>query len=664
MSFVYPSFLWALTALSIPIIIHLFNFRKTTRIFFSNTRLLRQVKQETTQKRKLKQYLVLASRLLFLLFLVLAFAQPFIAATEQLSAGKNKIIYIDNSQSMTLPVEDKFRSFDAAITFVQEIAEVFPPDTRYQLITNDFAPFSNSYKTKSEVLDLLAQLRLSPISRQAAEISSRTVPAGRKVQTFTDEVFWISDFQKSTWGSEQFRFDTLRQWHLVPVEATSTSNVYVDSLWLDNPFVVGGEKNTIHVKLQNDGPRRLEGLIVKLTINGIQEATASATLDPNSHGNISFDVSTGMSGLNRGIISFNDFPGTFDNEFFFALNYSRPLRVMEIKQEPGVSFVERVFGNKQLFQFKSYPASNVDYNQITNADMVVVNGLDRIDPALGASLAAYRQTSGTILFIPGTKPDMGSYVNTLSLPNLKWLTADAQEELDKPDYNNPLFENIFEERSTQLSMPRAKKLLDWGRDQSAILKFRSGLPFLSQFGHLFVIASPLEKNSTDFYQHALFVPVMYRIAASGRKNESQLYYYLTESLVTIRADSIYGEEPVRLVGQQELIPPQRKDVDRVIMELPKFSMNAGFYYAMFRRDTLDQAAFNLTREESKLDRFTNAELTERFGNKMVSVFSSGSASSLASDIRERYLGTPLWKHALILSLLFLLAEVLLIRFLK
>jgi hypothetical protein len=657
MSFVYPSFLWALTALSIPIIIHLFNFRKTTRIYFSNTRLLRQVKQETTQKRKLKQYLVLASRLLFLLFLVLAFTQPFIPAAEQLSAGKNKIIYIDNSYSMTLPVEDKFRSFDAATAFVQEIAEVFPPDTRYQLITNDFAPFSNTYKTKTEVLDLLAQLRLSPISRQAAEVSSR-------MQTFTDEVFWISDFQKSTWGSDRFQFDTLRQWHLVPVEATSASNVYVDSLWLDNPFVVGGEKNTIRVKLQNDGPRRLEGLIVKLTINGVQEATASATLDPDSHGDISFDVSTGLSGLNSGVVSFNDFPGTFDNEFYFTLNFSRQLRIMEIKQGVGQSFVEKVFGNKQLFQFKTYPASNVDYNQITQADMVVVNGVDRIDPALGASLASYRQTSGTILFIPGTKPDIGSYSATFSLPNLKWLPADVQEELDKPDYNNPLFENIFEERTNQLSMPRAKKHLDWGQDRSAILKFRSGLPFLSQYGHLFVLASPLEKTATDFYQHALFVPVMYRIAASGRKNESQLYYYLTESLVTIRADSIYGEEPVRLVGQQELIPPQRKDIDKVIMELPKFSMNAGFYHALFRKDTLDQVAFNLTRDESKLDRFTASDLQERFGNKMVSVFSSTSASSLAADIRERYLGTPLWKFALVLSLIFLLAEVLLIRFLK
>lgn len=657
MSFVYPSFLWALTALSIPIIIHLFNFRKTIRVYFSNTRLLRQIKQETTQKRKLKQYLVLASRLLFILFLVLAFAQPFLPAAEQLSAGKNKIIYLDNSYSMSMPVEDKLRAFDAGNNIVQQIMDVFPQDTRYQLITNDFAPFSNSFKTKSEILDLLAQLRLSPVSREASEITSR-------MQSVNDEVFWISDFQKSTWGGETFQFDTVRQWHLVPVEGTTTSNVYVDSLYLENPFVVGGEKNTIRVKLQNDGPRRLEGLIVKLTINGIQEATTSATLDANSHGDISFDVSTNLSGLNSGTISFNDFPGTFDNEFFFTLNYSRPLRVLEIKQQTGQSFIEKVFGNKQLFQFQSFPSSNVDYSQINQANLVVVNGIDRIDPALGASLAAYRQGSGTILFVPGLKPDVGTYASTLGLPNLKWLGTEILEELDKPDYSNPLFENIFEERSNQLSMPKAKKNLDWGPDRSAILKFRNGLPFLSQYNDVFLLATPLDKTATDFYQHALFVPVMYRIAASGRKNESQLYYYLTESLVTIRADSVSGEEPVRLVAQQELIPPQRKAIDKVIMELPKFSMNAGFYYAMFKKDTLDQVAFDLTRDESRLERYSPNDLEAAFGNKMVSVFTATSPSSLATDIKERYLGTPLWKHALVLSLLFLLCEVLLIRFLK
>src|SRR5258705_2612586 len=112
MSFVYPSFLWALSALAVPVIIHLFNFRKTTKIYFSNTRFLKQVKEETTQKRRLKQYLVLASRLLFISFLVVAFAQPFIPANDQMTTRKNIVIYLDNSDSISGQVEDKVMCLD------------------------------------------------------------------------------------------------------------------------------------------------------------------------------------------------------------------------------------------------------------------------------------------------------------------------------------------------------------------------------------------------------------------------------------------------------------------------------------------------------------------------------------------------------------------------
>ena len=96
MTFLYPTFLWALAALSIPVLVHLFNFRKTTRVYFSNTRFLKQIKDSTTAKRKLKHYLILASRLLFLFFLVLAFSQPIIPASEQLGSDRNIVLYSNN----------------------------------------------------------------------------------------------------------------------------------------------------------------------------------------------------------------------------------------------------------------------------------------------------------------------------------------------------------------------------------------------------------------------------------------------------------------------------------------------------------------------------------------------------------------------------------------
>src|SRR5882672_8989285 len=200
MSLVYPSFLWALSAFAIPIFIHLFNFRKTTRIYFSNTRFLRQVKEETTQKRRLKQYLVLASRLLFLLFLVLAFAQPFLPAKEEMREQQTLSIYVDNSFSMASPVAEKTRALEEAVRMAQGIVDLFPATTTFQLLTNDFSPFSNSAKTKAEITDLLSQVKLSAISRSSSEILGR-------VKEKKSTLFWLSDFQKSTFGEPQ-KIDT------------------------------------------------------------------------------------------------------------------------------------------------------------------------------------------------------------------------------------------------------------------------------------------------------------------------------------------------------------------------------------------------------------------------------------------------------------------------
>src|SRR6188768_1627879 len=267
MTFLYPSFLWALAALSIPVIIHLFNFRRTTKVYFSNTRFLKQVKEATSAKRKLKHYLILASRLLFLFFLVMAFCQPVIPAKEQLGSDRNIILYLDNSQSMSAQMKDKVRGLDAAISFSRSIVELFPPDTRYKLLTNDFSPFSNTFKTKTEILDLLAQIRLSPVTRTIAEIQNRIrQDQGNELPN----IFWISDLQKSTVGQVTTLSDSLFRLHLVPIGFDELSNVFVDSAFLENPFAAGGEKNVLHVKVQNDGKKSVDQLNLKLTINNIQ----------------------------------------------------------------------------------------------------------------------------------------------------------------------------------------------------------------------------------------------------------------------------------------------------------------------------------------------------------------------------------------------------------
>jgi hypothetical protein len=454
----------------------------------------------------------------------------------------------------------------------------------------------------------------------------------------------------------------------VPIQFSEQSNVFVDTAHLENPFAAGGGKNVLHVKIRNDGDKDAERLNLKLTINDIQAATSSVTIPAKGTAETSFDLSTRLTGLNEGKLAFNDFPIAFDNEFYMALNFTDKIRVLEIRNSEARTPVERVFGNVEIFDFASYSVSNFNYSLLAQADLVVVNGLNTIDIPLGGALRNYLNELGTVLFFPGANPDLESLKSFLQLPLTNVPVSNIQQEIDKPDFANPFFENVFEERSVSIAMPHAIKLLDWGMDRSAILKFKNDKSFLSQFnqgGKLYVVATALQAGQTDFFNHALFVPVMYRIASSSVRSESKLYYTLKESFINLRADSLTGEEPLRWVGEEEIVPSQRKLNEQVIFDLPKFSITKGFYKVVANRDTISLLAFNLDKAESLLDQYNGEDMKKLLGGSdLVTIFKVESQEAFSNEIKERYLGTPLWKFALLLALLFLLVEILLIRFLK
>lgn len=661
MSFLYPSFLWALSALAIPILIHLFNFRRTTRVFFSNTRALQQVREVTTARRKLKHYLVLLCRLLFLAFLVLAFAQPVIPAREDAGGHRDITIYLDNSFSMSAQMDGGTRALDAGVAFATEIIDLFPQDTRYRLLTNDFAPSANTRKARDEVADLLTQVRLSPVTRTAADIINRIrlSDPGRE-----EEVFWISDFQQSTFGAPPAPDTTIR-WHLVPVMPSVNNNIFIDTAYLDNPFAIGQERNSLTVRMRNDGNREREQLNVKLTINGIQAATTAVTIPAGAMRDVTFDLATGLAGLNRAQVSFNDMPISFDNEFYLALNYNERINVLEIKPDNRTTPIRQVFGNSQVFNYNGFPAGNFNYSLLDQADIVVLNGVDP-DPALANALRAFIDDYGTLLFIPRADGNVESYRNLLGIP-VTLRDQAAMQELDPPDFDNPFFENVFEERAVSMAMPRAARLLEWGDDRSALLRFRNGAPFLSslqQGGRIFLLASPLADAFTDFSRNALFVPVMYRMASTAKRTSAKPYYTLNESLVTLKADSLTSEEPIRLKGEQEVIPAQRIVGDRILLDIPRHSITQGFYYVTLDADTLDLLAFNPDRDESRMATYNVQDVLNLMSGAKVSVFEATTPEAFSKEIKDRYLGKTLWKYAVMLALAFLLAEILLLRFLK
>src|SRR6187401_145767 len=141
MTFAHPWLLWGLTLTAIPILIHLFNFRRYKTVYFTNVRFLKEVTEETAVRSKIKHWLVLAARLLAVIFLVLAFAQPVIPVKNNpnvvASEKRGVSIYVDNSFSMDAEADEE-KLLNRAVRRAREILNAYGADDRFQLLTNEF----------------------------------------------------------------------------------------------------------------------------------------------------------------------------------------------------------------------------------------------------------------------------------------------------------------------------------------------------------------------------------------------------------------------------------------------------------------------------------------------------------------------------------------------
>lgn len=670
MNFLYPAFLFGLFALAIPVIIHLFNFRKTKKIYFSNNQFLKNIKDAQSPKYKLKHFLVLSSRLLFLTFLVLAFAQPFIPGQNENITTKNVLIYLDNSYSMLNETENGRSAFDVGTKYVTDIVNLYPAGTKFKLLTNDFAPFSNFFKSRNDIQDHITELGFSAVSRSFDEINSRLLKEKSALKGDQADIFWISDFQKSTTGNlDNWKNDTLHKHFFVPVNFINQSNIFVDTLYLTNPFLIANETNQLEVVLQNTSKENVDDLIVKLYVNEKQVASSSVDLKANGRNHVKFELNANLEKYNACRVSFEDFPVSFDNDFYFNLNLSDRIKVLEIKSGEANRSITNVFANQSLFIYNGYRDDNLDYSAINSSDVIVLNQLKSIDATLLPFLQDFKKAGGTLVLIPSKNPDIDSYNRLFGINVVRAETNLTSAKLVSPDIRNPFFKDVFVESDKAFEMPEAKNIITWNARGMNLLIHKDGRPFLSlmdEAGAVYLIGSPLHEDYTTLQKHALFVPVMYKIAARSKSMNEKLYSTLNESILKLTIDSLVSNSIYKLVqNEKELIPAQRIIDNELFLELPKYTLNTGFYNLTLNDQPQKVVAFNHDKKESLLDQYRSSDLRKLFaGRDNVSIYDTKNIDAFTNEMKEKHMGIPLWKYALIFALLFMLTEVLLIRFMR
>src|SRR5690606_34094613 len=213
--------------LALPVIIHLFYFRRFKKVYFTNVRFLKEIKEETSNRQKLRNLLVLAMRLLALAFLVFAFAQPFIPQDQDVAKGKKAVsIFIDNSFSMSALSQD-VALIDKAKIRAREIVEAYAPDDEFQILTNDFEGRHQRMVSRDEALALIDEIKTGPADRELSRVFSRQQQILNSSGIDNHVVYHISDFQKNIADLENIK-DTLTEIELIPLQSVQEKNVSLD----------------------------------------------------------------------------------------------------------------------------------------------------------------------------------------------------------------------------------------------------------------------------------------------------------------------------------------------------------------------------------------------------------------------------------------------------
>ncbi|QNL21117.1 BatA domain-containing protein [Hyphobacterium sp. CCMP332] len=670
MNFLYPQFLWALAAISIPIIIHLFNFQRPKKIFFSNVSLLESVKTQTASVQNIKHYLVLLSRILFLLFLVLAFAQPFLPASKESANTEKrvKVFYLDNSYSMQ-EEKDANTLLEEGVAGLEALSDIIGNNEDVYFLDNNFNVKDMFPYTKAKFYDRLAEINESYIPRTFDEVLRRIDQIEHKGPK---EIFFISDLQKSTLGDpENIILDSNNIYHLIPVQNNNNANVSIDSAWLDNPFIFGRQENNIHVRLNYDGDESIENFPVKLFINEKQAAASNTNLTANGNSELQFSIRNTEEDESLGRIKINDSPVFFDNEYYFVLKSLSNISVLVVSKEENQYF-KALYQTEEFFNYSFMAITNPDFNLLRSADFIVVDALDEYPDFFISILNEHIKENGHVLFISGKENNnLKNVLEEFGIRNISVLENDKPQTIADPDLNNPFFEGVFERFEKNTDMPDAIPKLDIRNMDLVHLKFKDGKAFLGEKsygkGKVFVITGDIQKGRSNFFRHSIFVPVMYKVSTSfiGKSSTRLAYNFGEKSILWKMQRTNQGESAIKLRNESfEIIPEQRPVPEGTKFDLPAEKLEQGFYQLVIDDSVLGTIAINTDKEESDLNSYEAPELKEKIkGGDAINLNDDGEIREFAGEYKESHFGTPLWKYFLICSLLFLVAEVLLLRYL-
>lgn len=669
MQFANPSMLWGLLAVIIPVIVHLFNFRRYRKVYFSNVAALRELHTESRRHNELRRYLVLLCRMLAVAFLVLAFAHPVLPrrGTTVHNGGVAVSVYIDNSYSMESATTDGSLLY-ASVQKAREIAAAYSLSDRFQLLTNDLDGTQMRWLNRDEFLSALQEIQPSPAAPMMSRVLERQAGFLGQSGAANRYAYVLSDFQQSTADLESLPADSTVHFTLIPVSGVGSDNVYIDTLRLGAPAYFVGATVDVEATISNGGSRDAEKIPVKLVVNGRERAVATVDVPAGGSAQTVLRFRLDSIGWVDCMVHVDDYPVCFDDDYHFTFHVGDQLRMLEIYGKRPNANLQRLFSLDSAVGMVS--SATLGARLSDGVDFLVLHEPSLLVGGDASQIADWVGDGGSLLVVPSAvsvADGLNDMLSAMRAPTFgEW---NAQRlRASTVDYSNSLYHGVFSGQSDEMEMPSANGHYRLATQQAVyqnVIGFADGSPLLTVTpygqGRIFLFSMPLADEWTDFMSQALFVPTLYNMALYSRPLPPPAYTLGGTEPIVLRDNYESSKRPPELTGPEitALIPDLRRIGGRQVLVPHGEVRKAGIYHLAD-----EHISFNYPRRESRLATYSADEVAHAIeGRKEYSMLSS-TARSLDVLIRERDNGRPLWRLCLVLALLALAVEELLLRLKK
>ncbi|MCH1581654.1 MAG: BatA domain-containing protein [Flavobacteriales bacterium] len=696
MQFVHPEVLWALLALTIPVLVHLFSFRRHRKVAFSQTAFLKELRMESRSRNRIRNWLILLMRLAAMSAIILAFAEPFWPAEGDENQGGQKLVslYLDTSPSMELEGRNG-PMLEAAKSGALALVESHAVTDRFHVVSSTFEASDRRWLTKEEALERIASLQpghaapgIRDVLLHQQEFLSSAEADQRHAYLFTD----LQASSHALTGETSGMVDSSMVVRFISQQAQPQVNIRVDSAWFDTPMRLVGRSEVLHVRITHDATRPVDALPLSVNINGRKAAIGSYRIVPGLPTDTVLRFRHETSGPVHAVVSTTDAPVTFDDALHIGYSVAENVQVTLVQGRASTPAEQvalgRLFGDAALHEVQSMDAAALDYGTLESADLIVLQGVRDPSNGLVGALLRNVEAGKSLLMLPPASP-LGEGWNELLLglggqPVADWVESETPVRLGTLHHTHPLFEGVFARDPRRVDLPTVKGWHTRSRNGSLerdLLSFADGRPFLttglSGLGRYHFCAAPLDAAWSNLSQHALLVPMTLRMAETSRA--TGLQQFTSGEEVAVLLQGLEGATGARLA----LRPTSGDAGTRTMLEagpvpggvevyLPLREATPGTYFLETITPTssgVDSAqvvmalGINPSRSESDLEVWDATDLKQALlteGWKRSDVLSSD-VEDVVEEVEELEAGQPLWLSLIALSLMFLLIEMSLLK---